>query len=120
MKRIIRFLLILFVMFVVSIICLGVVSMFAYIYKWQADKAMIGIIAVYTVAGIVGGIMTKKMNRGTLLEVILLGTIYMILLPIASVLLFKNDFVFSTQFFRIYVVMICSMFLGRYLVKEKN
>lgn len=117
MKKIKCFLIALIIMAVVSISCLWMISYFAYSFKWQADKAMIGIIATYILTGLMGGICIHKMNRGNILEALFLGSIYMISLPLVSSILFENDLVYSPQFFRIYGVMICSVIMGRMLAK---
>ena len=55
MRIITKWIVPLFVMAVVSMLMLIGVSMLAYIYKWYADKALLGITLTYIIAGFVGG-----------------------------------------------------------------
>lgn len=117
MKKIKSYFYALIVMLMVSVICLWIVSMLAYNYKWQADKAMIGILVVYSLAGVTGGVWHKRMTKGTIMGAMLLGSLYIMLLLVASILIFENSLSFSVQFIRVYCLVICSIFMGRMLRK---
>ena len=121
MKKIGNLIFVIIAMFITSIICIGIVSVVSYIYKWQADKALIGITITYILAGFTGGITQKILNKEKkgigqkMLEGILTGLIFVGGLVIASILVIQNPLVFSTRFFMIFMLIIGSTCLGRIL-----
>lgn len=108
------------IMSVVSIFMLLAVSVLAYIYKWQADKALIGITGTYILAGLAGGLglrrasLTKDMSK-KLLEGILLGSSFMVLLLLASVFVTDISPEISGRFLLIWMLITGSASLGRIL-----
>lgn len=110
----------LIIMSLVSILMLLVVSLLAYLYKWQADKALIGITVTYILAGMAGGAGLKKSSvtkdiGKKLFEGILLGTIFMILLIVISFVITNNGFQISGRFLMIWMLIIGSASIGRIL-----
>ena len=82
------------VMLVVSAISLLVVSLFTYWLKWKADKVMIGIILTYVLAGLSGAFVLNRLGkreykRRKKTEIIVLSTLYVLTLILASVFCFQ-------------------------------
>lgn len=121
MKKIRSFVIAIIIMIIVSILCLLVVSTLAYLFKWQADKAMVGIILTYILAGFSGGMSlkllhkekTKLRNKG--IEAFAVSNIYMIILLILSALVVQNPFEISGRMLMIWMLLMSSAFLGRIL-----
>ena len=113
MKKIKTFLITIIIMLIASTLSLLVVSALTYFYKWQADKALIGITLTYILAGFSGGLFLKIKSKGQLsmtwkmLEACLLSTIFMGILIVISVFVIKIPFAISSRF-----LMICMLFLG--------
>lgn len=120
MRTLTKWIVPLFVMTVISMLMLIGVSMLAYIYKWYADKALIGITLTYIVAGFIGGKVlnrlseVKDMNK-KLLESILLSVLAMALLVLFSLLVTENEFGISSRFLMIWMLITGSASLGRIL-----
>jgi len=121
MKKIRVFLFALIIMVVVSAICLCGVSVLAYRYKWQADKALIGITLTYILAGFIGGLSQKIMNKEQksigrkMLDGIVLSTIFMGGLIVLSIYIVQNPFEISSRFLMIWMLLMGSTCLGRIL-----
>lgn len=120
MRIITKWIVPLFVMTVVSMLMLIGVSMLAYIYKWYADKALLGITLTYIIAGFVGGRVLKRLSEvkdmnKKLLESILLGVLAMALLVLFSLLVTDNAFGISSRFLMIWMLITGSASLGRIL-----
>lgn len=113
MRKIKNLFITIIIMLLVSTISLLAVSALTYIYKWQADKALIGITITYILAGFFGGLFLKWKTKEQLsmgrkmLEAILLSVIFVGILVTASVFVMENSFVISSRF-----VMICMLFVG--------
>ena len=117
------------IMLVTSVVSLLLVSILAYVFKWQADKAMVGIIVTYILAGFAGGFgmrWVKSMEYGKdnlmrvrdkTIEALFLSSIFMLLLAVFSVLRFQNTFVFSGRFLMIWGLVASSAFFGRWMGK---
>ena len=110
----------LIIMCIVSILMLLAVSLLAYLYKWQADKALIGITVTYILAGTAGGAGLKKSSvtkdiGKKLLEGILLGSIFMIFLIGLSFVITDNVFQISGRFLVIWMLIMGSASIGRIL-----
>ena len=109
------------IMFIVSVLLLLMVSMLSYTYKWQADKALIGITCTYIVAGFVGGFVQKIMDKEQksmgrkMLEGMVLSTTFIGGLVLISVCLLKNPMVISSRFLMIWMLLMGSTCLGRIL-----
>lgn len=115
-------------MVVVSIVGLLVVSLLTYLFKWQADKAMIGIIVTYILVGIAGGvtfgkldkkegILNEKKRGKKIIQAGILTSVYLIFLIVGSVFLFENTLEFSKQTLLIMFLELGSVYMGRILVK---
>lgn len=107
------------VMGITAVIALLIVSALTYLLKWQADKAMIGIIVTYILAGFVGGQTQRRLSHEKnmykkLFEGILLGTIFMMVLVLLSVFV-GNPFVISGRMLMIWMLLAGSACLGRIL-----
>ena len=104
------------VMLVVSIVSLLVLSTLTYLFKWQADKAMIGIIVTYVLAGFAGGICLRNEiqigDRRRLIEALIIGTAYMLLLLLLSCFIFQIPFRFSIQLIMIWLLIVLSSFVA--------
>lgn len=110
----------LLIMCVLAILMLLAVSVLAYIYKWQADKALAGITSTYILTGLIGGLVLKRMSEAKdigkkLLEGILLGSGFMMLLVLVSMFVTDNSFEISGRFLMIWMLMNGSTGLGRIL-----
>ena len=117
----------LMIMLLVSMVSLFVVGVLTYIFKWHADKAMIGIIATYVLAGFVGGFTWGRCEKRSYgdeektgigkkaIEALVLSSIFMLLLVGISVFCMKGTFQISTRFLILLSLLICSTFLGRIL-----
>ena len=121
MKRIKCFLLVLMVMVIVSVICVWGVSALTYTYKWQADKALIGITFTYIVTGFAGGLSQRIMNKELksmgkkMLEGIVTSTIFVGGLMVVSICVVRNPMEVSTRFLMIWMLLMGSTCLGRIL-----
>ena len=110
----------LLIMVLVAVIMLIGLSVLTYIYKWQADKALMGITITYIVAGFIGGMGqrrlsdTKDMSK-KLLEGIFLGLIFIGLLVVVSLLVTDHGWKFSSRFLMIWMLITGSACLGRIL-----
>lgn len=121
------------VMLISSLVVLFIVSSLVYIFKWQSDKAMIGIIVTYIIAGVTGGFMLgyldkkreydadwsskKKRRIKQILQVGLLTVMYLLLQILFSLILFKNGLEFSKRTLLILFLELISVYMGRKLVK---
>lgn len=105
---------------VVSLLMLLGLSVLSYIYKWQADKALVGITLTYIVAGFAGGKVIRRLSEELdmgkrLVEGILLGSAFMVLLILISLLATENSFGISGRFLMIWMLLVGSVCLGRIL-----
>ena len=100
----------LFVMMIVSIVLLVIVSTLTYLLKWQADKAMIGIIVTYIFVAFSGGISIKGKRK--ILSAVMLGTLYVLLLVGVAYMGFQIPFTFSKRFLLIWLLVVCSTYVG--------
>ena len=120
MHTIKKYIISLVIMCLVSILMLMVVSLLAYVYKWQADKALIGITVTYILAGFLGGFGLKRMSETKdmtkkLVEGILLGVFFMMLLLLFSIIFTDNEFEISSRLLLIWMLLTGSTSLGRIL-----
>ena len=121
MMRIKSFLVVLIMMIVTSAICLGGVSILAYTYKWQADKALIGITITYIVTGFIGGVSQKILNKEQknmgkkMVDGIVLSSVFMGVLVLLSICVTENPMNISSRFLMIWVLLMGSSCLGRIL-----
>ena len=76
------------VMLITSVISLLVLSILTYLFKWQADKATIGIIVTYALAVLLGGAVLWRMEKVTkiklFVEILLTSTFFVLLLRALS------------------------------------
>lgn len=106
---------------------LVVLSTLVYYLKWQADKAMVGIIVVYMLSGFTGGVGYKWMQERQYVEkcsvgikrkateALLLSAIFLFLLLCISILGLQIPFALSGRFLLIVALLMGSCFLGRIL-----
>ena len=103
------------VMIAVSILLLVVVSTLTYVFKWKANKAMIGIIVTYVLAGGAGGLCMRKVmhkdSRKRVKEAVTLATTYIFFLWIISYFVAQIPFKFSFEFILIWILVVCSSFI---------
>jgi len=110
-----------------TLVSLLIVSTLTYLFKWQADKAMIGIIVTYILVGFAGGFVFKRVSKkqnaeerkvGVLqkvLEVFSLSSVFMLLMIVLSTFVLQNPFEISGRLLMIWGLMTSSCFLGRIL-----
>ena len=110
-----------------TLVSLLIVSTLTYLFKWQADKAMIGIIVTYILVGFAGGFVLKRVSRkqnsderkmGVLqkaLEAFSLSSIFMLLMIVLSTFVIQNPLEISGRLLMIWGLMTSSCFLGRIL-----
>ena len=122
MKKIKSFVISIIIMLIISVLSLLLVSVFTYLFKWQADKAMIGIMVTYALAGFAGGyflgmeksnqqMQTNKMGKNAM-ESLILSLSFMCLLILCSVLVYDMSFVLSERFFISGLLVFSSSFLS--------
>ena len=114
------FLIVMIIMFLSSMIFLLVTGVLTYVLKWQADKAMIGIIFSYIFTGFMGGrakcyFSTNQNMAVKLLEGIVLATLFMLFLMGLSLALLGNDIFISGRVLMIWMLIVGSACLGRIL-----
>ncbi len=116
MYRMRKYMVAICVMIVVSLVSLLVVSALTYVFKWQADKAMIGIIVTYILAGLAGGLSLKIDSnievRRNMLQSAMLSAIFLSLLILCSFFVGQIIFGFSTRLFLVWILIACSIFGG--------
>lgn len=121
MRKIRNLIITIIIMSIVSIISLLAVSVLAYQYKWQADKALIGITVTYIITGLVGGLTQKMMNKEEknmgrkMLGAILVSCIFMGILLFFSIVAIQQPFSISSRFLMIWMLLVGSTCLGRIL-----
>lgn len=110
MNKIKKYMIVLSIMIVVSVISLLVLSILTYLFKWQADKAMIGIIITYILAGVVGGVCIKTERR--VRAAMGVGTLFVAILVLCSSIGLQIPFEFSGRLILIWLLIISSSFIG--------
>ena len=122
MKKVKQIIFLIFIMLVMSFICLGILSVLTYEYKWQADKALVGITLTYILVGFIGGMLQRIMNKetktmgGKMREAILLSAIFLAILVGISTVFLQTPFAISSRFFMICILLTGSTCLGRVMV----
>jgi len=121
MRKIKNVILILVLMLLISVACLLVVSALTYIYKWQADKALMGITITYILTGFLGGLVQKileKENKNIgrkMIEGILVSSVFIGMLLLVSAMVFQQPFNVTSRFMMIWMLLVGSTCLGRIL-----
>ncbi len=121
MRKIGNFMIVIMFMFLIAAISLVLVSTFSYLYKWQADKALVGITVTYILAGFSGGLMLKKINKEAktigkkMMEGILQGTIFMAIIIGVGVFGLESPLVVSSRFLMLWMLVAGSTCLGHIL-----
>lgn len=121
MKKLGNVILTVVVMMAVSCISLAVISILANINEWKSDKALLGIIVTYIIAGFAGGFLQKIRNLKQegmgkkIMESIMAASVFMFVLALASVFVIQTPFRISQRFFMIWMLLIGSACLGRIL-----
>lgn len=117
------------IMLITSVISLFVLSLFTYAFKWQADRAMIGIIVAYVLAGFAGGFCLRKIQsredgikkyvsiRKKMIEALILSGTFMISLMIWSGIGLHHTFQLSSYTLLIWILIASSAFGGMYVKK---
>lgn len=108
------------IMVMMSVIMLLVVSTLTFLFRWKADKALLGIIFTYIVVGVIGGKSQKRLSETTrikekILEGICLSAYFIGVLVVFSFVLLEKGESFSTRFFMTGILIIGSTCLGRIL-----
>ena len=122
MKKVKQIIFLIFIMLVMSFICLGILSVLTYEYKWQADKALVGITLTYILVGFIGGMLQRIMNKetktmgGKMREAILLSAIFLAILVGISTVFLQTPFAISSRIFMICILLTGSTCLGRVMV----
>lgn len=121
MRKIRNLIITIIIMSIVSILCLLAVSVFSYIYKWKADKALIGITLTYILTGFSGGLVQKIINKESIkmgrkmIEGILISSFFVGILVMFSVLWLQQPLAVSSRFLMIWMLLVGSACLGRIL-----
>ena len=121
MKKIRDLCVTLVVMFLISLISLLVVTLLSYNYKWQADKAMVGITVTYILVGFSGGLVQRFLDKKErsigqkMLGGILLASFFIGILCVVSFVLGSGSMQISSRFLMIWMLLIGSTCLGRIL-----
>ncbi|MBQ8627272.1 MAG: YrzE family protein [Agathobacter sp.] len=118
----------LIIMGIVSIVTLVVLGVLTYTLKWQAPEAMVGITFTYIISGLVGGMMQGVLNRRVasilenslelrerIISGLLLGTSYMFILLILSIVFTQNTNWDFTRLIVLWILLVCSSVLGSFL-----
>ena len=118
----------LIIMGIVSIVTLVVLGVLTYTLKWQAPEAMVGITFTYIISGLVGGMMQGVLNRRVasilenslelrerIISGLLLGTSYMFILLILSIVFTQNTNWDFTRLIVLWIMLVCSSVLGSFL-----
>lgn len=84
MYKVKKYIISLGIMMLVAIVSLLIVSTLTYIFKWQEDKATIGIVVTYILTGVAGGFSIacaeKQETWKTVLEILLVYVMFIMLL----------------------------------------
>ena len=127
MSRIKKYLIAIVIMSMISVAMLLIVTTLTYAFKWQADKAMIGIVVTYILAGLSGGICLRYFGKKEYVmeqkneiakkavEALILSAVYLVLLLTISIFGLQIPFGFSGRFFMIWILLFGATFLGRVL-----
>ncbi|MGN1157832.1 MAG: TIGR04086 family membrane protein [Agathobacter sp.] len=120
MKNIKHILLSILVMMLTSLVTLCLLSLLIYLFKWQAPLAMKGITLTYILSGLSGGILYGGVSgrlelRDRLIRGVTLGTDYMLLLLLLSLMVTGNMNWDMTRLLMIWVLLSCSSVLGIFL-----
>lgn len=121
MRKLGNFMVVILLMLAVSCISLAVISILANIQDWQADKALLGIILTYGLAGFVGGFSQKIRSREKkgigkrMAEGVEIASAFMFVLVLACMFVIDTPFTISSRLLRIWALLIGSACLGRIL-----
>ena len=115
MNKIKKYIIAISMMLITSIISLLVLSILTYLFKWQSDKATIGIMITYALAGFAGGIclrnVTQIVCRRKLINSFIIATAYMLLLMFFG-LVFQVPFSFTLSSIMIWLLIVTSSFVA--------
>lgn len=115
------------IMGITSAATLVILSVFTYLFRWQAPQAQVGIILTYIISGFLGGVLpsmigergkkkevknTERSTKNALIKGITQGTIYMAVLLSISILLSANEGWDMVQIFLIWILLSVSSTLG--------
>jgi D-alanyl-lipoteichoic acid acyltransferase DltB (MBOAT superfamily) len=119
------------IMGITSAATLVILSVFTYLFKWQAPQAQLGITLTYIISGFLGGFLlsvidknrktekevgnTEHIMKNTLITGITQGAIYMAILLSISILISANESWDIGQIVLIWILLVCSNTLGIFL-----
>lgn len=108
------------IMGLTSVIILFVVSALTYLLKWQAPQALVGITLTYILTGFVGGMLQGALEgalelRERVVHGLILGSVYMIILLLLSVVLVEKPGWDYVHLLMIWILLACSSVLGSFL-----
>lgn len=119
------------IMGIVSSSALVILSVFTYLFKWQAPQAQLGITLTYIISGFLGGFLpsvigesgknkkevknTENSMKTTLMKSVTQSTIYMSILLLISILISKSESWDIGQIVLIWILLVCSNALGIFL-----
>lgn len=120
MKNIRNSLLSILAMGLMSVISLWLLGLLTYFFQWQAPQAMTGITLVYILSGLTGGVLLGILGgtlelRNRIVHGVILGTGYMVVLLLISVLVTGSMNWDITRLLMIWVLLSCSSILGSFL-----
>ena len=103
-----------FFMLVISMVSLLFVSALTYLFKWQSDKANIGIIVTYVIAGAAGGLCLRDRNQKSiqrkLIQALIVSMMYLFIILVSSILFMEEPFGLSHRVWLIYFLVTSSVF----------
>lgn len=109
------------VMLLVSLFMIMLVSVITYVFRWQADLAMIGITFSYIIAGYCGGICLKfsclkeeeKSIAGKMLQAMVASMLFVLILLGISFGILGNEIIVDGRLLLIAMLLVGSATLGR-------
>ena len=118
------------IMGITSAATLVILSVFTYLFRWQAPQAQVGIILTYIISGFLGGVLpsmieerrkkkevknTERSTKNALIKGITQGTIYMAVLLSISILLSANESWDMVQILLVWILLSVSSTLGIFI-----
>ena len=118
------------IMGITSAATLVILSVFTYLFRWQAPQVQVGIILTYIISGFLGGVLpsmigeggkkkevknTERSTKNALIKGITQGTIYMAVLLSISILLSANENWDMVQILLIWILLSVSSTLGIFI-----
>ena len=102
-------------MLLISLLAIVLLGTLTYLFKWQSDKARIGIVVTYILAGSVGGFCLRdKIQIEWIKRVkmaVTIGTAYIFVLWLVSYFVIRIPYKFSMEFILIWLIVVCSSYV---------